>query len=499
MRSLSLLFGCLAAVLVPVSSASNSSDPLLSKQILSTFKPPQVFRNTNLVRNVNLEKGYPRETINVVVENIADKPQDEYYVPFKSSLIAKVGGFEVRDKKDPEKPAFQADIVEFDPASQSTVEFYRVKLPQPLKPSEQQTLSISYSVLSVLEPLPAQIEQRDKQYVLYSFSAYAPSAYTTQKQKTKLKFLNADVPDYTTLPSPNADNPEDPTRQGSSFTYGPYSDIPAGVEEPVSVRYEFTKPLTHAKRLERDVEISHWGGNIATEERYWLTNRGAQLKNHFSRVQWQMTMYASPPTSALTQLRMPLEAGSVDAYFTDDIGNVSTSRFTATQRNSQLDIRPRYPVFGGWNYSFRVGWNGDLGRYLKKLATRDGYILRVPFLEGPKSNEGIEYERVEVRVILPEGAKNVNFETTVPIISSETTLHRTFMDTVGRTSLKLTALNLNDEWRGRDLIVTYDYPYLEGFRKPFTITAAFVAVFAVWWALGNVDTSIGAPRPKVKA
>lgn len=114
MRSLPLLFGWFAAA----SAAYNGSDPLLSKQILPAFKPPQVFRNTNLVRNVNLEKGYPRETINIVVENIADKPQDEYYVPFTSSVIARVGGFEVRDKKEPEKPAFEAEIVEFDPASQ---------------------------------------------------------------------------------------------------------------------------------------------------------------------------------------------------------------------------------------------------------------------------------------------------------------------------------------------------------------------------------------------
>lgn len=49
--------------------------------------------------------------------------------------------------------------------------------------------------------------------------------------------------------------------------------------------------------------------------------------------------------------------------------------------------------------------------------------------------------------------RNVRFETSVPLIANETALHRTFMDTVGRTTLKLTAVNLNDEWRGRDLIV----------------------------------------------
>lgn len=119
MRSFPLVLGCLSALLSPASLVSaakdNSSDPLSSKQILAgAFKPPQVFRNLNLVRNVNLEKAYPRETINVVIENVSDKPEDEYYLPFEASLISQVGGLEVRDKKDAEKPAFDVEVVEFD-------------------------------------------------------------------------------------------------------------------------------------------------------------------------------------------------------------------------------------------------------------------------------------------------------------------------------------------------------------------------------------------------
>lgn len=56
--------------------------------------------------------------------------------------------------------------------------------------------------------------------------------------------------------------------------------------------------------------------------------------------------------------------------------------------------------------------------------------------------------------MLIENLRNIKFDTTVPIISNETSLHRTFMDTTGRTTLHLTALNLNDEWRGRELIVS---------------------------------------------
>lgn len=172
----------------------------------------------------------------------------------------------------------------------------------------------------------------------------------------------------------------------------------------MTVRYEYTHPLLHCSLLERDVEVSHWGGNLATEERYWLENRGASLKNHFSRVQWQMTQYANPPTSALRELKVPLKVGSANPYFIDDIGNVSTSRWRTNSKEALLELRPRYPVFGGWKYSFKTGWDANLNRFLKSLKG-ESYVLKVPFLEGPKMTEGVEYEKVEIRVILPEGAK----------------------------------------------------------------------------------------------
>ena len=68
-------------------------------------------------------------------------------------------------------------------------------------------------------------------------------------------------------------------------------------------------------------------------------------------------------------------------------------------------MKPRYPLFGRWNYSFRIGWNGDADEFLRRIKGGEGYVLNVPFLEGPKVNEGLEYERVELRVILPEGSR----------------------------------------------------------------------------------------------
>lgn len=96
--------------------------------------------------------------------------------------------------------------------------------------------------------------------------------------------------------------------------------------------------------------------------------------------------------------------GSLNPYFTDDIGNVSTSRFRSNIREANLELQPRYPVFGGWKYSFKVGWDASLKSFLRRLKKGDGYVLRVPFLEGPKMGEGVSYEKIDLKVILPEGA-----------------------------------------------------------------------------------------------
>lgn len=94
----------------------NLTTPLSSRQILpATFKPPQTFKNANLVHIINLERSYARESINTVIENISKEPQSEYYLPFTSRQMETLGGFEAKDRKNPEGGLFKTARVEYDP------------------------------------------------------------------------------------------------------------------------------------------------------------------------------------------------------------------------------------------------------------------------------------------------------------------------------------------------------------------------------------------------
>lgn len=113
MRSLAILptLVSLLSLAWPSAAAAASS----SVDDSSTFKPPQVFKNANLNHIISLEKNYVKESINVVIENIDKQLQNEYYLPFTADQMSRVGGVEVKDRKDTTLGAFKVEAVEFDP------------------------------------------------------------------------------------------------------------------------------------------------------------------------------------------------------------------------------------------------------------------------------------------------------------------------------------------------------------------------------------------------
>lgn len=100
------------ALLTVVPSAIAAATSKVSQQQL--FKPPQVFKNANLVHVISLEKNYVKEQINVLIENTSKEPQRDYYLPFASEQIARVGGFEVKDRKDANAGPFISEPAEYD-------------------------------------------------------------------------------------------------------------------------------------------------------------------------------------------------------------------------------------------------------------------------------------------------------------------------------------------------------------------------------------------------
>ena len=105
-------FSVASALLALASSAGAGAAS--SKESVAKFSPPQVFKNANLVHVISLEKNYVKEQINVLVENVSKEPQSEYFLPFTSEQMARVGGVEVKDRKDATVGPFGVEAVEYD-------------------------------------------------------------------------------------------------------------------------------------------------------------------------------------------------------------------------------------------------------------------------------------------------------------------------------------------------------------------------------------------------
>ena len=135
------------------------------------------------------------------------------------------------------------------------------------------------------------------------------------------------------------------------------------------------------------------------------------MSGQFSRLEHQsQAFYKKAAPHVLTGLTLHLPAGIRDAYYYDLVGNVSTSRLrtvpsvpknSPTNRYSVLDLKPRYPLLGGWNYSFTLGWDSPLADSAGWDAKHERYLVGIPVMT---LIPGAVIDEAEVKIILPEGA-----------------------------------------------------------------------------------------------
>ena len=62
------------------------------------------------------------------------------------------------------------------------------------------------------------------------------------------------------------------------------------------------------------------------------------------------------PMPSIREFRATLPAAARSMYFRDEIGNISTSHARFGLANTEVELRPRYPLFGGWKVSLLVSF-----------------------------------------------------------------------------------------------------------------------------------------------
>lgn len=224
-------------------------------------------------------------------------------------------------------------------------------------------------------------------------------------------------------------------QSGATVTYGPYVNLPPSTsdlfaekyQQAIMIHYHHDQPVLELTKLERFAEISHWGANLNIEDKIVLYNAGPKfvlcldvrflvnnkhrLKGHFSRFEHQtQAFYKRASAHVLPGLNLHLPAGIRNAYYYDIIGNVSTSKLRVAPSVSKnqkgthfslFELKPRYPILGGWNYTFTLGWDSPLADSASYDRKTGRYTVEIPIWT-PIGGAVVNDE--ELSVILPEGA-----------------------------------------------------------------------------------------------
>lgn len=167
------------------------------------------------------------------------------------------------------------------------------------------------------------------------------------------------------------------------------------------IHYVNNYPFAKFSSVTREIEVSHWG-NIAIEEIYELKHAGAVLKGGFSRFDYQMKRGGSSPSFRNLVATLPSQASNI--YYRDQIGNISTSDIKKTKDGDvELDIQTRFPIFGGWQTQFYVGYSipTELALF---VDTEGRFKLKFDFFT---IFEDVWVEDMEIKVILPEGSTGI--------------------------------------------------------------------------------------------
>jgi len=249
-------------------------------------------------------------------------------------------------------------------------------------------------------------------------------------------------------------------------------------------------------KLKRSVEISHWGANVNTQDDITLHNAGPALKGHFSRLEHQsQTFYKKPSPHILPALSLHLPAGIRNTYYYDQIGNVSTSRLRVApsvpkgRQGSQysiLELRPRYPLLGGWNYTFTLGWDAPLHDSTSYDKSSGKYIVEVPIMT---PYPGAVVNDAEVNIILPEGATDIEFFPPFPALENRISTHITYLDTIGRPELTFEYKDLTIK-QAQSIYVSYKVSTSAHLKKPIAVAAAFFSVFVFGFLARRVNLTI---------
>ncbi|XP_044764773.1 dolichyl-diphosphooligosaccharide--protein glycosyltransferase subunit 1 [Coccinella septempunctata] len=426
--------------------------------------------NKNVERTIDLTSHLVKLTATITLENTGSSPISNYLVVLEPETAGNLSFISVKDALK-EELKIKAVVV----AGHKDKVFYNVQLKQPLGASRTAVIFLESVLTGALVPYPSEIAQKDKQLVRYFGSHYFYTPYQTNKQTTAVTLSSRNIENHTKL--------KPVSQSDSTINYGPYTDIAPFSFDEMSIHYENNSPFLTVTRLYRLIEISHWG-NIAVEENIDVVHSGAKLKGPFSRYDYQRD--TSSNHHSIKSYKTILPAAAYNIYYRDSNGNISTSTVRPRKDYIELELRPRFPLFGGWKSSYTLGYNVPSYQYLYKKGGNE-YVLSMRLLD--HIYDDMHVEELQTDVVLPVGVQNVKLSTPYDVHRLEDGKTYKYLDNLGRVVIRLKKTNLVEQ-HIQDLEITYQWDTITLIHEPILLALALFALFIIVIIYVRLDFSI---------
>nr|CEL66422.1 TPA: Ribophorin I, related [Neospora caninum Liverpool] len=308
-----------------------------------------------------------------------------------------------------------------------------LKLRKRLEPQGKTYVEISYILGRAYRPVPRAVPLAAVQSVLFASTSAWPSPYPAPHGCSTAVALAPGV----SFGTAGADRiirtygfEQEAPPDGPWVTRAPGPILPFAMSAPFVLHMPLPMHLGYFLSAERFVEVSHFG-NIFFHEWFRLHNDAAKFEGSYDAItaaalqgiqpgapRFSRFMKRDgvneprepPPSHLLSHLvaALPKRAFALEVF--DKIGNISSTRAArvgpeASPIYTELELYPRFPLFGGWNTDFQIQYNLPARAVVVKHADAHRYTLNLTL--APPFRD-IYTEDVFLNIALPSGAQNIS-------------------------------------------------------------------------------------------
>lgn len=426
-------------------------------------------RLKNVDRSIDISSQLVKITSKITLENTGATPVKNFLIAVEEFAKKNVAFIGAKDSNNKDLRLAETTVRGYD-----YVKFWRVELKDPVNAGASSLITVETVLTKALQPYPTAITQQEDQLVKYNGNLYVYSPYYVTSQKTNVIMNTKSVESFTKV--------KPFSQQDGAIQYGAYPNAKPFSEKELVIHYRNNSPFLTVTRVERLIEVSHWG-NIAVEEVVEIEHTGAKLKGPFSRYDYQQDHHSGP--ASVRSYKTLLPASASDVYYRDTNGNISTSNMKVKKDSVELDLRPRYPLFGGWRTHYTLGYNVPSYEYLYHSGNE--YLLKMRIID--HIYDDMQVDELVTKIILPEGSTSVKLNLPYTVTRLPDSLHYTYLDTKGRPVISFTKNNLVEN-HIQDFQLRYTFPRLLMLQEPLLVVGFLYALFLCVIIYVRLDFSI---------